>query len=122
MSPAAALCLTLVRTGQPLALRARVADTAWQRLVGLLAGPPLAAAEGLLLIPCNAVHCFGMRYAIDVLYLSHLGEVLAMRHAMRPWQMDWPVRGAHAVLELPAGRLQQAGVQLGDRLSGLPFP
>jgi uncharacterized membrane protein (UPF0127 family) len=119
MSGAKTLCLTLARTGETLATRARVADTYWTRLVGLLGSPPLAPGEGLLITPCHSVHSFGMRYAIDVAYLSADGRVLRLASAMPPWRFHWPVKGACAVLELPAGTLEQANAQVGDAVSGL---
>jgi uncharacterized membrane protein (UPF0127 family) len=97
-----------------------VAATWWTRLVGLLGTNALPAGEGLLLVPCNAVHTLGMRYAIDVAYLDRRGVVLRLTHALRPGAVDRPVRGARAVLELPAGTLSAADVHEGDRLEGLP--
>ncbi|MEB3328122.1 MAG: DUF192 domain-containing protein [Candidatus Sericytochromatia bacterium] len=112
--------VTVAPTGTPLAPRTRVADRWWPRLVGLLATPALAPGDGLLLVPCNAVHALGMRYAIDVAYLDRAGTVLHVTHGLRPGTVGWPVRGARAVLELPEGALQAAGVRVGDRLEGLP--
>jgi hypothetical protein len=112
--------VTLARTGLPLAPSTRVADRWWPRLIGLLGTDALAPGEALLLVPCNAVHALGMRYAIDVVYVDRGGTVLRVTHAMKPGAVGWPVRGARAVLELPAGTLQAAGVREGDRLEGLP--
>lgn len=112
--------IRLRRTGASLAARARVADTFWSRAVGLLGTTTLPAGEGLLIVPCNAVHGLGMRYAFDVAYLDRAGFVLQLTHGMRPGAVGRPVWGARAVLELPAGTLATAGVQAGDRLVGLP--
>lgn len=113
------LCLTLARTGEVLAARARVADTFRARLVGLLGCPGLGPGEGLLITPCHSVHSFGMRYPIDVVYLSPDGRVLRLAHAMPPWRFHMPVKGARSVLELPAGTLRQANAQMGDVVIGL---
>ncbi|MEB3221668.1 MAG: DUF192 domain-containing protein [Candidatus Sericytochromatia bacterium] len=112
--------LSLARTGATVAERVRVADTWASRLVGLLGTPALAPGDGLLLVPCNAVHMLGMRYAIDVAYLDGQGLVVSLTHQLRPGRVGWPVRGARAVLELSAGRLAEVGVQAGDQLLGLP--
>lgn len=59
-----------------------------------------------------------MRFPIDVVYLGHesagLYKALVIRKHMRPWRVDFPVFGARAVLELPAGGA--AGLTEGDLL------
>lgn len=120
MSDPFPLCLRLKRTGEILAPRVRLASTFWKRFAGLLGTDGLAPGEGLLLVPCNSVHTVGMRYAIDVVYLSSTGSVLKIHHAMPPGTFSWPVRGARAVLELPAGTLQCAKIEPGDQVLGLP--
>ena len=56
---------------------ADIADTSQKRRTGLLKHSNLAAGEGLWIVPCEAVHTFGMNFPIDVLYLSKLeAEVL----------------------------------------------
>jgi len=119
MAVSETLCLTLAHTGEVLAARTHVADPYWTRLVGLLGSPRLEPGEGLLITPCNSVHSFGMRYAIDVAYLSADGHVLRLAPAMPPWRFHWPVKGAWAALELPAGTLEHAKAQVGDAVSGL---
>lgn len=83
-----------------------VADSIATRFMGLMGKPTLDSGTGLLIEPCNSIHTFFMRFAIDVAYLaSDAGnyKVLAIRRGMVPWRMDFPVFGARAVLELPAG-------------------
>ena len=43
------------------------------------------------------------------------GRVLKLTHAIKPWRMAW-CRGAKVALELPAGAIDRAGVQVGDHL------
>lgn len=107
-------------SGALLADRASLANTFWRRFKGLMGRPSLPAGEGLLIVPCNSVHCFGMKFAIDVLYLSREGEVLRVAPDMLPGSIGPMVKGARAVLELPAGTAEAAGVVVGDRLVGLP--
>ncbi|HYP06159.1 MAG TPA: DUF192 domain-containing protein, partial [Bryobacteraceae bacterium] len=40
------------------------------RRTGLLRHTGLAPGEGLWIVPCEAVHTFGMNFAIDVVFLS----------------------------------------------------
>lgn len=80
-----------------------VARSFWDRFTGLMGKSRLEAGTGLLLEPCNSVHTFFMKFAIDVIYLDGQYKVLSVRRGMKPWRMDFPVFGARAVLELPVG-------------------
>lgn len=103
-----------------LATDAALANNFWTRFKGLMGRKTLPAGEGLIIVPCNSVHCFGMKFAIDVLYLSRDGEVLRIVNDMLPGSIGPLVRGARAVLELPSGTAEAAGVNAGDKLEGLP--
>lgn len=86
----------------PRVLHVRIAAGFVQRARGLLLRPPLATNEALLIPGCASVHTFGMRYAIDVVFLDPLGRVLHVARALRPWRVA-SQSGAAAVLELRAG-------------------
>ena len=47
-----------------------------RRKRGLLGRDAFPADAALVLAPCNAVHMFGMRFAIDVLFLDRRGVVV----------------------------------------------
>jgi hypothetical protein len=100
-------------SGQVVVERLVLAATFWQRLRGwqLRHVPP--RGEGLLLVPCSAVHTFGMRFPIDVAYLDAGGTLLALHPDVAPWRIVAPCRAAQAVLEVPSGR---ALLQTGQRL------
>jgi len=102
--------------GAPLADRLRSAHTHWTRLRGLLGTRQLAPGEGLWIKPSNQVHMFGMRYAIDVVFLDDAGRVLRLVHALRPNRISPRVAGATSVLELPAGTLARVGLVEGARV------
>jgi len=68
-------------------------------LAGLSEMPPRSA---LLLPRCSSVHTFGMRFAIDVLFLDEKLRVIGERRAVRPGRIVRQ-RGARAVLESQAG-------------------
>jgi uncharacterized protein len=79
-----------------------VARTRRARLRGLALRrrPPDGAA---LLIPrCRSVHTFGMRFAIDLVWLDAEGRVLAVHERVPPGRFRWH-RGAVAVVEVAAG-------------------
>src|SRR5215218_6125469 len=70
------------------------------RLLGLALrrAPPRHA----LLIPrCRCVHTFGMRFALDLVWLDADGQVLAVDRRVGPGRVVVR-RGAWAVLEAPA--------------------
>ena len=92
-----------------------VADSSRDRRTGLLKHTGLKMGEGLWIVPCEAVHTFGMKFAIDVVFLSRKRKVLKIRKDMKQRRIAICLR-AHSVLELPAGLLQQTGTVPGDQL------
>ena len=83
-------------------LRVGIADDFISRALGLLVGAPLAPREGLLIAPCSSIHTFGMRYAIDVVFIDSNACVLRVCSSVPAGRMRF-VAGARAVLELRAG-------------------
>jgi len=58
----------------------------------------------------------GMKFAIDVIYLSKQRKVVKTRARMQPgWKFSLCLT-AHSVLELPAGMLERTGTEKGDQL------
>jgi len=92
-----------------------MANTSGKRRTGLLKHTSLPKGEGLWIAPCEAVHSFWMKFAIDVLYLNKKKKVLKVRKNMVPWRLSACLR-AHSVLELPAGMAEETGTQPGDQL------
>lgn len=72
------------------------------RMRGLLGRRPPGPRTGILLAPCAAVHTFGMRYAIDVAFVSRDGRVMGQRKALAPCRVALCL-GAVAVVEMRAG-------------------
>ncbi|HLJ46978.1 MAG TPA: DUF192 domain-containing protein [Bryobacteraceae bacterium] len=101
--------------GTTLADRADIADNSAKRRTGLLKHTSLNQGEGLWIVPCEAVHTIGMKFPIDVLFLSKKRKVLKIRRVMHKWKMSACLR-AHSVLELPAGICDSAQTTVGDQL------
>lgn len=99
-----------------LARAAEVADSSKARRRGLLGRDSLAEGEGLLIRPCEAVHSFGMRFAIDVLFLARDGRVVRVVSRLKPWRIALCLR-AHSTLELPAGTARATGTVRGDAVT-----
>ena len=95
--------------------RIEVAETSAKRRKGLLKRSALAPGEGLWIMPCEAVHTFFMKFAIDLVYLDRDYVVRKVRHAVKPWRLS-ACLSAHSILELPEGVARASGTQLGDRL------
>lgn len=90
----------------------------WDRFAGLLGQRGLAPGHALLLAPCNNVHTFFMRFAIDVVFIGRDGEVLTIVPHLAPWRIA-AARRAHACLELEAGGANAWGVAVGQTLPQL---
>jgi len=98
-----------------LADRALIANTSQTRRTGLLKHQSLAPGEGLWIAPCEAVHTFGMKFPIDVLYLNKKKKVVKIRENMGRARMSFCLT-AHSVLELPAGTCAATKTSRGDQL------
>lgn len=99
-----------------LATHVERAVTFCTRLRGLLGRRSLEPGEGLQIEPCDGIHTFFMRFPIDVIFLDRSGVVLETREQLRPWRATRIVRGAHSVLELPAGMIRATSTRCGDRV------
>ena len=87
----------------------------WQRAIGLLATRELQDPCGMWIAPCNAVHTFGMRYAIDLIYLTRDGVAIKIVHRLAPWRMS-SCRHAFSTLELRAGLAAELQLSPGVKL------
>jgi uncharacterized membrane protein (UPF0127 family) len=99
-------------------VQVRVARSFGARLVGLLGRRALAPEQALLLVPCDNVHTFFMRFAIDVVFVDRDGVVLAVVPRLAPWRVA-AARRAHACLELAAGVAAVLGLEPGRRIAQL---
>jgi uncharacterized protein len=95
--------------------RIGMADTSAKRRTGLLKHTGLERGEGLWIAPSEAVHTFGMKFPIDVLFLDKKRRVLKIRHAMPRSRMAFCLT-AHSVLELPSGTAGAMQTAVGDQL------
>lgn len=98
-----------------LASRGEVASHGATRRKGLLGRTGLGTGEGLWIVPCEAVHTFGMKFAIDLVYLDRRHRVLKTRSAVRPGRIS-ACLSAHSVLELPPGTVWATETRRGDEL------
>jgi uncharacterized membrane protein (UPF0127 family) len=80
-------------------LEARSPAARLRGLAGLAGLPPGVA---LLLPDCRSVHTFGMRFALDLVWLGSDGGVVRVDRGVRPRRLRTCLR-AGAVLEVAAG-------------------
>ena len=106
--------------GRLLCRQCVLADTPFARFKGLMGRRRLADDEGMLLATWS-IHTSFMRFPIDVVFLDRSLSVRRVDHALKPWRaaVEW---SAHAVLELPAGTVDRAGVEPGEQLSFVAQP
>ncbi|MBP9089499.1 DUF192 domain-containing protein [bacterium] len=100
-----------------LAENVRVAKTFVTRLQGLLGTTSLPVGQGLLIAPCNSIHMFGMKYAIDCVFLDADNKVVGLVENIAPGKMSRVFGPAKQCLELPAGVIASSATQLGDVLT-----
>jgi uncharacterized membrane protein (UPF0127 family) len=108
-------------SAQVIADSVRVADSMFARAKGLLGEKSLPAGQTLWikpgpLAPCNSIHTWFMRFAIDAVFVDKQLKVKAVYQNLGPWRMTMPALGADSVFELPAGTLTRTPVAIGDQL------
>ncbi len=118
--PSARFRVVDVSRNTELASNVELADTSARRSKGLLGRSGLGAGEGLWIVPCESVHTFGMRFAIDLVYLDRQNRIRKIRRNVVPWRMSACLT-AHSVIELPSGAIQEQNVQRGDQIEFFPI-
>lgn len=100
--------------------RCCLADKLWTRGRGLLGRKSLAPDEGILLVPGTSIHMFGMKFSIDVIFLTQDHRVTDWVESIAPGKAH-VARGRagkpHSALEVAPGTIQRSGVQIGDQLT-----
>jgi uncharacterized membrane protein (UPF0127 family) len=69
-----------------------------RRLIGLAGRPSLPPGAALEIPRCRSVHTFGMRFALDLLWLDGERRVVRIDRAVPPWRVR-SCRQARSVLE-----------------------
>ena len=98
-----------------IATEIEVARSFFRRLRGLLGRDSLQEGEGILLWPCSSIHCIGMHFPIDVIFLDRHSRVISIREYMYPCSTA-SHKKARCVLELSAGEIKKHGIKVGDQL------
>jgi uncharacterized protein len=86
-----------------LGLTVPVATTRRSRLLGLALLDRQRAGPGLLIPGCRSVHTFGMRFALDLVFLDQERRVVELRRSVPPGRITRS-HAAVSILELPSPR------------------
>jgi uncharacterized membrane protein (UPF0127 family) len=113
-------CVRNLTRGTSLGSSIDAARTSACRRRGLLGRAQLKEGEGLWIVPCESIHTFFMRFAIDVVYLDRRRRVRKIVSQLLPWRLSLCL-AAHSVLELPNGCIDRGGIQKGDQLEFQPI-
>ena len=95
-------------------VRIALARSFRSRLVGLLGRSSIDMGQGLWFEPCSCVHTFGMRFAIDLVFIDRHRTILRIVRELQPWRLASCQR-ARAVIELAAGACERLQLRPGQR-------
>ena len=82
-------------------VRVAIAVRPSARLAGLAGMRELPPRTGLLIPDCRSVHTYGMRFALDLIWLDEDGAIVDVTANVRPGELV-RVRNARAVVEAQA--------------------
>ena len=115
------LCIVNVTRQVLLADALEVADSGSHRRKGLLGRKCLSPGEGLWIVPCEAVHTFGMQFPIDLVFLDRRHRIIKTRSNVRPSRLSACLT-AKSVVELPSGTVRRTQTIRGDVVAFLSGP
>ncbi len=104
-----------LRTGAILARCVKVAETSGARSLQLRSRDVIRSDDGLWLDDCREIDTFGMRVAIDILFLDETRRVLAAHLGVAPNQRE--IRCARACSAVQLGESADRDVRHGDVLA-----
>lgn len=106
-----------------LATELSVADTHWKRLRGLIGTQTkdFGFGRGLWIVPSHGIHTLGMRYSVDLVYLSEDKTVFHVEENVKPWRIAPLHLDALTVLELPSHTVWNTETTIGDCIE-IGFP
>jgi len=93
-----------------------IADTFAKRFLGLMGRKKIPQGRGLLIEPCNSIHMFFMRFAIDAIYIDENFIVKKVVKNLPAWLGMSICFGAHAVIEFAAGEADRLNFRVGSKI------
>lgn len=107
----------LSKTGNKIiALDVMMADSFLGRLRGLLGRKSIKEEQCMMIVPCNSIHTFFMKFPIDAVFVDKDHKVVLIIHDIHPGRISPLVKTAHAVIEMQSGKAVREGISIGDVL------
>lgn len=108
-----------LRTGDTVRIGAEeytleVADTFASRFFGLIGRETIAPNKALLIIPCNSIHTFFMRFRMTAVFVDKEMRVVKVVPNMPAWRMTFASK-AYCVFELLGDK--GSDIKEGDKLT-----
>ena len=108
-------------TGKLLASEVELADTFWRRFRGLMLRGKFQQGKALLFKFSkpgrHGVHMWFVRFSIDLVYLDSSFKVVELRAQLKRWRFYRPRATVSYLIELPAGTISRARVEVGHEIS-----
>lgn len=93
-----------------------IATSFVDRGIGLLHHSVLNDNQAMWINPCNNIHTFFMKFAIDCVFVNKNLEIVSMFKNVKPYRMILPQWQAKSVFELSAGFIEKYNLQIGEKL------
>lgn len=93
-----------------------VADSLIQRGTGLLGRKSIEVNQGMWITPCNNIHTFFMKFAIDCIFVDRQLVIKKIAKSVKPFRLVGPYWRSHSVIETKAGFADEKKLQIGDQL------
>lgn len=90
-----------------LSEKIKIYDSLFMRVKGLMFRKSLEDNSGIIIVPCNSIHTFFMRFNIDVIFLDSENKIVKIVRNLRPWRMTRMYLKAKKVIELNGGELPE---------------
>jgi hypothetical protein len=110
---------SLVVSGETILDKVKLSSSYSSRLQGLLGKSSLNPGEGLMIIPCNSIHTYRMKFTIDVVYVDKKNIVLRVVDSLKPDRLGPMILKSAYVVEASAGAFK-GKIKEGDRIDIVP--
>ena len=103
--------------GTLLAEEVVLADRFFLRIKGLLGKKDMKMGQALIIKPCDSIHTFFMRFAIDVIFIDRQNKVDLAIQCLKPWRLSPICWKSKFVIELPSGVIRESRTEKGDEIA-----
>ena len=94
-----------------------IAKTFWLRLTGMTTRKFSSSLDGMIFFNCCAIHTFGMRFELDVIFVDQEDKrIISIHRNVKPWKSLMADRKKCLTVELPAGTADKFLCKPGDIL------